>query len=295
MQTRRSGLGTFICNREADKEQGFPLARPLASQVWVQAHQQALAGVVQAADLGHLVRDQFAGPQRGRLIRPRRSEQGADRVCLQGRDPAQPGRLEILPKARCGQHAAVTHQCRGIKAETLPDLGHPGGCRPHRLRTCWRCSALTCRWRAPTTIAATSPRGEDSSGIRTGHGLSTATALNNLALALLLSQRPDDTVPNAQTYYVGNRDEALQLLLNPGQRGFRPAAPESGPSRHGGRPPLRLVAAAGAPCSALPRSQRSQHRNKTQFSVEIGHSFRVPTPDSPPYPPSSRLRISGGR
>ena len=58
--------------------------------------------------------------------------------------------------------------------------------------------------------------GEDSSRIRTGHGPSNAAALNNLALTLLLSQRPDDTVPNAQTYYAGNRDEALQLLLNPG-------------------------------------------------------------------------------
>ena len=58
--------------------------------------------------------------------------------------------------------------------------------------------------------------GEDRSRIRTGHGPSNSSALNNLALKLLLSQRPDDTVPNAQTYYAGNRDEALQLLLTPG-------------------------------------------------------------------------------
>ena len=57
--------------------------------------------------------------------------------------------------------------------------------------------------------------GEDRSRIRTGHGPSNAAALNNLALALLLSHRPGETVPNAQTYYVGNRDEALQLLLTP--------------------------------------------------------------------------------
>jgi len=57
--------------------------------------------------------------------------------------------------------------------------------------------------------------GEDRSRIRTGHGPSNAAALNNLALALLLSQRPQDTVPDAQTYYAGNRDEALQLLLTP--------------------------------------------------------------------------------
>jgi len=36
-----------------------------------------------------------------------------------------------------------------------------------------------------------------------------------LTLALLLSQRPGETVPTAQTYYAGNRDEALQLLLTP--------------------------------------------------------------------------------
>ena len=37
--------------------------------------------------------------------------------------------------------------------------------------------------------------------------------LNNLAL--LLSQRPFETVPEAQTYYAGVRDEAPQLLLAP--------------------------------------------------------------------------------
>ena len=57
--------------------------------------------------------------------------------------------------------------------------------------------------------------GEDRSRIRTGHGPSNAAALNNLALALLLSQRPQDTVPHAQTYYVGNRDEAVDLILTP--------------------------------------------------------------------------------
>ncbi len=56
---------------------------------------------------------------------------------------------------------------------------------------------------------------EDSSRIRTGHGPANAAALNNLALALLRSQRPQDTLPHAQIYYAGNRDEALQLLLRP--------------------------------------------------------------------------------
>ena len=56
---------------------------------------------------------------------------------------------------------------------------------------------------------------EDSSRVRTGHGPANAAALNNLALALLLSNRPFETVPEAQTYYAGNRDEALQLLLAP--------------------------------------------------------------------------------
>ncbi|MCY4188764.1 MAG: hypothetical protein OXD30_09800 [Bryobacterales bacterium] len=41
----------------------------------------------------------------------------------------------------------------------------------------------------------------------------TAATLSNLALALLLSQRPQDTLPHAQVYYAGNHDEALQLLL----------------------------------------------------------------------------------
>ena len=42
-----------------------------------------------------------------------------------------------------------------------------------------------------------------------------ARFLNNLALAPLLSQRPFETVSDAQTYYAGNRDEALQLPLAP--------------------------------------------------------------------------------
>ena len=57
---------------------------------------------------------------------------------------------------------------------------------------------------------------EDSSRVRTGHGPANAAALNNLALALLLPQRQFATVPEAQTYYAGNRNEALQLLLAPG-------------------------------------------------------------------------------
>ena len=58
--------------------------------------------------------------------------------------------------------------------------------------------------------------GEDSSRIRTGHGPSNAAALNNLALALLLSQRQFETVPEAQTHFMGNREEAIRLLLRSG-------------------------------------------------------------------------------
>ena len=55
--------------------------------------------------------------------------------------------------------------------------------------------------------------GEDASRVRTGHGPANNAALNNLALALLLSQRQFETVPEAQIYSAGNRDKALQLLL----------------------------------------------------------------------------------
>ena len=58
--------------------------------------------------------------------------------------------------------------------------------------------------------------GEDSSRIRTGHGPSNAAALNNLALALLLSQRQFETVPEAQTHFMANREEAIRLLLQSG-------------------------------------------------------------------------------
>ena len=51
--------------------------------------------------------------------------------------------------------------------------------------------------------------------MRTGHGPANNAALNNhLALALLLSQPQFETVPEAQIYYAGNRDKALQLLLS---------------------------------------------------------------------------------
>ena len=58
--------------------------------------------------------------------------------------------------------------------------------------------------------------GEDDSRVRTGHGPANAAALNNLTLALLLPKRQFLTVPEAQTYYAGNREEALQLLLDTG-------------------------------------------------------------------------------
>ena len=58
--------------------------------------------------------------------------------------------------------------------------------------------------------------GEDDSRVRTGHGPANAAALNNLTLALLLPKRQFATVPEAQTYYSGNREEALQLLLDSG-------------------------------------------------------------------------------
>ena len=54
---------------------------------------------------------------------------------------------------------------------------------------------------------------EDASRVRTGHGPANNAALNNLALALLLSQPQFETVPEAQIYSAGNRAKALQLLL----------------------------------------------------------------------------------
>ena len=69
------------------------------------------------------------------------------------------------------------------------------------------CRGQTNHYRRDKTFA------EDISRVCTGDGPANAAALNNLALALLLSQRPFETVPEAQIYYAGNRDEALQLLL----------------------------------------------------------------------------------
>ena len=57
--------------------------------------------------------------------------------------------------------------------------------------------------------------GEDRSRVRTGHGPANSAALNNLALALILSRPRGETVPQAQIHYNGNRDEALERLLLP--------------------------------------------------------------------------------
>ena len=56
--------------------------------------------------------------------------------------------------------------------------------------------------------------GEAASRVRTGHGPANNAALNNLALALLLSQPQFETVPEAQIYSAGNRAKALQLRLS---------------------------------------------------------------------------------
>ena len=56
--------------------------------------------------------------------------------------------------------------------------------------------------------------GEAASRVRTGPGPANNAALNNLALALLLSQPQFETVPEAQIYSAGNRAKALQLRLS---------------------------------------------------------------------------------
>lgn len=58
--------------------------------------------------------------------------------------------------------------------------------------------------------------GEDASRVRTGHGPANNAALNNVALALLLSQPQFEAVPQAQIYYAGHSAEALQLVLGTG-------------------------------------------------------------------------------
>ena len=54
---------------------------------------------------------------------------------------------------------------------------------------------------------------EDKRRVRTGHGPAISATLNNLALALILSKPPEgETVPQALTYYGGNRDKAIEPL-----------------------------------------------------------------------------------
>ncbi|MDE0626338.1 MAG: hypothetical protein OXH99_08070 [Bryobacterales bacterium] len=59
--------------------------------------------------------------------------------------------------------------------------------------------------------------GEENSRMRTGQGLSNTAALDSLALALLLSRWQFETVPEPQSFFMGNRDEAIQLVLRSGQ------------------------------------------------------------------------------
>ena len=135
--------------------------------------------------------------------------------------------------------------------------------------------------------------GEDASRIRTGHGPSNAAALNNLALALLLSQR--------QTTRCRTRKRTTRATVT--RRCNCCCIPVSADAAPQPRSQVRHGMADGPPapncgwrCSLLgvAPSQRFQHRNKIRFSAAIRHSFRVPTSDFPPYPPSNRLRISGG-
>ena len=64
------------------------------------------------------------------------------------------------------------------------------------------------------TYSGTATR--DPARIAAGRLAGDAAALNNLMLALLLPKRQLSMVPEAQTDYAGNREEALQLPLDSG-------------------------------------------------------------------------------
>ena len=105
-------------------QQVLPLAAPFLAQPRVQADHEPLAGEVRAGDLRHRVRRQRLGLQRGRRTLVRGLQQLADVPGLQGRDPVEPGRLEVLADAGRGQHPPVADQRHAVDAEALADLVH---------------------------------------------------------------------------------------------------------------------------------------------------------------------------
>ena len=126
---------------------------------------------------------------------------------------------KLLPFAHARQAYRITHEtCQSLTGAVKRSYSYGLTSLPARQATPqqlldlqrghWQVESAN-HYRRDKTFA------EDSSRVRTGHGPANAAALNNLALALLLSQRPFETVPEAQIYYAGNRDEALQLLLDP--------------------------------------------------------------------------------
>ena len=101
---------------------------PLLLQARVEADHQPLAGERVMRHLRDGIRNQFRGFQR-RHVRLGRFEQLADIGGGEGRDPVDHRRLEILPDAAGGDHAAVPHQRHLVEAETVPDLVHLCGQR----------------------------------------------------------------------------------------------------------------------------------------------------------------------
>ena len=85
---------------------------------------EPLAGELVAEDLGNRVGEKRGWNERGRLLVWGRLEQLADVGGLQGRDPGQARRLEVLANAGGGDHAAVADEGDLLDAGAGAHLPH---------------------------------------------------------------------------------------------------------------------------------------------------------------------------
>ena len=78
----------------------------------------------------------------------------------------------------------------------------------------WPGTAVTGRWRTPTTTVATPERGEDMSRVRKGHAASNNAMLNNIVLAVVF-HRGFRYLPEANLHFMMRRDGNLDAILSP--------------------------------------------------------------------------------
>ncbi len=107
-------------------QQILPFAGPFLLQSWVETDHEPLVGkgvMRHLRSYHHGIRNQFLGLEGRRMI-VGRFEQLADVRGGESRDPVDHRRLEILPDAAGGDHAAIAHKRHPGETEALADFLH---------------------------------------------------------------------------------------------------------------------------------------------------------------------------